>query len=136
MEIQLAVLADSANVAAGHKLNILGIFDTVQAHGFPMAHPFMVLALRLRIEFDDGGKTHQLVISLRDPDMKEYARATAEMKVPGLPAGKFQTINQILNFAGVTFVRPAEFAFHVSWNGQEKAQVPLNVIQVIGPPRA
>ena len=49
MEVQVAVLADCANVAAGEKLNIMGIFDTIFARDFPTVHPFMALALRFRI---------------------------------------------------------------------------------------
>lgn len=75
MNVQVAVLADSANVAAGDKLNVMGVFDTIQTPAFPAAHPFMVLALRLRLDYEDGGKTHDLLISLRDEDGREYLRA-------------------------------------------------------------
>jgi uncharacterized protein DUF6941 len=39
MDVQVAVLADYANVAAGDKLNVMGIFDTVFAPTLPTVHP-------------------------------------------------------------------------------------------------
>jgi hypothetical protein len=80
MDVQVAVLADYANIAAGDKLNVMGIFNTIFASAFPTVHPFMVLALRLRLGYEDGGKTHDLVVSLRDEDGREYLRAAAKAK--------------------------------------------------------
>jgi len=69
--VQVAVLADYANIAAGDKRNVMGIFDTLFAPAFPTVQPFMVLALRLRLSYEDGGRTHDLAVSLRDEDGRE-----------------------------------------------------------------
>lgn len=129
MIVQVAVLADSANIAAGEKLNVLGIFDTIWAKGFPTVHPFMVLALRLRLDYDDGGKSHDLSIALRDEDGREYIRASAKVDVPKIPPGVFQNINHVLNFAGLGFGRPGKYTFRVTWDGDEKARPDLVIIQ-------
>ncbi len=58
MKVQLAVLADQANVAPPGKLNIMGIFDTIGAEKFPTTLAFMVLAIRLKLEYEDREKTY------------------------------------------------------------------------------
>jgi hypothetical protein len=128
MKVQLAVLADCANVAAGDKLNVMGVFDTIFAPQFPMAHAFMVLALRLKLEYEDGGKTHDLLIVLRDEDGREYLRAEAKANVGHVAPGEVQHVNQILNFAALGFTKPGHYAFVFHWNGKEQARVDLNVV--------
>lgn len=129
MDVQVAVLADYANIAAGDKLNVMGIFDTLFAPAFPTVQPFMVLALRLRLGYEDGGRTHDLAVSLRDEDGREYLRAAAKANVPKIEPGRFQNVNQVINFAGMGFGKPGTYAFHVAWDGVEKARIDLIVIE-------
>jgi hypothetical protein len=129
MDVQVAVLADYANIAAGDKLNVMGIFDTIFASAFPTVHPFMVLALRVRLGYDDGGKTHDLAVSLRDEDGREYLRAAAKVNVPRIEPGRFQNVNQVINFAGMGFGKPGTYAFHIAWDGVEITRVDLVVVQ-------
>lgn len=133
MDVQLVVLADNANVAAGDKLNIMGVFDTIFAPTFPAVHPYMVLAMRFRVGYEDGGKSHKLVISLRDEDNREYLRATAQADIPKIAPGIVQHANQILNFAGMAFGKPGKYAFHVVVDGEEKGRADLQVVQGTGP---
>jgi uncharacterized protein DUF6941 len=132
MDVQVAVLADYANVATGDKLNVMGIFDTIAAAVFPAVQPFMVLALRIRLDYEDGGRTHDLAISLRDEDNREYLRAASKAAVGRIQPGQFQNVNQVLNFASMGFGKPGKYAFRVAWDGVEKARVDLVVVQ--GPP--
>ena len=127
MEIQVAVLADCANVAPPEKLNIMGVFDTILAPAFPCVQPFMALALRIKLDHEDGGRTHELVVSLRDEKQREYARASGKISVPSMAIGSVLHVNQILNFAGLGFTEPGRYAFHLSWDGKPKNEVTLIV---------
>ena len=129
MEITVAVLADAANVAAGDKLNIMGAFDGILAHTFPAVHPFMALAVRFRLEYEDGGRTHDLTVTMKDDDGGEGGKAEARMTVVAIPSGEFASVNHILNFAGIVFSKPGRFYFEIAWDGQVKATVPLMVKQ-------
>lgn len=44
MNVEIAALADYANIAQGDKLNISGIFNAIWVKDFPAIHPSMVLA--------------------------------------------------------------------------------------------
>lgn len=133
MDVQLVVLADQANVAAGDKLNIMGIFDTIFAPTFPAVHPYMVLAIRFRVGYDDGGKSHKIVVSMRDQDNKEYLRATSEANVPKIGPGIVKHANQILNFAGMTFGKAGKYAFHVNVDGTDMGRADLQIVQGTAP---
>src|SRR5437764_253907 len=111
----------------------MGVFDTIFAPSFPALHPYMVLAIRFRVEYEDGGKNHQVVVSLRDEDNREYVRAVAEAAVPKVPPGTVQHPNQILNFAGMTFGKPGKYAFHILIDGEEKGRADLQLVQAKGP---
>lgn len=127
MKVQLAVLADQANVAPPGKLNIMGIFDTIGAEKFPITLAFMVLAIRLKLEYEDREKTHELVISMQDEDGKEYINAKAKLKVEKVPPGETSHLNHILSFPGTRFSKPGKYAFRILWNGQEVDRVELRV---------
>lgn len=133
MDVQVAVLADYANIAAGNKLNVMGIFDTLAATVFPTVQPFMVLALRLRLGYEDGNRSHDLAVSLRDEDGREYLRAAAKVNVPRIEPGLFQNVNQVVNFAGMGFGKPGTYAFHVAWDGVEKTSIDFIVVQAPPP---
>lgn len=70
MKVTLAVLADYANITREGKLNILGIFDVIHAHDFPMTHPQMQLVMRFEADIAEAGKTKKLEIKLMDEDGK------------------------------------------------------------------
>lgn len=129
MNVQLAVLADAANVAPPGKLNVLGIFDTIVVRDFPAIHASMVLAMRLRLDYDDRAGEHVLEVVLQDEDGKQYMHGKASANVPQIPPGEHAIINQILNFAQAAFGSPGHYSFRVRWDGVEKAQLDLNVVK-------
>ncbi|MFC1545747.1 DUF6941 family protein [Gemmatimonadota bacterium] len=129
MKLSVAVLADHANVAAGEKLNVFGVFDTIATEEFPSIIPFMVLALRICIEYEDQEKTHKFRISLRDEDGKEYMEANATLTVMKIPAGEVMHKNLILNFAGLQIGKKGRYAFHITANDKLLDRIDLRVIE-------
>src|ERR1700738_2089387 len=63
MQPAFIVLADYANVSSDQKFNIIGIFDTLTARDFPVAHPQMFLAFALYAAQKDKG--HQVDITVQ-----------------------------------------------------------------------
>lgn len=134
MEVQLAVLADAANIAQQGKLNILGVFDTIWAANFPAVHPSMVVALRLRLEYGDGAGDHDLEVVLQDEDGKESVRAKAVAHVRAIAPGEWTHLNHILTLTGTGFGTPGRYSFRVRWDGVEKTRVDLKVLAAATPP--
>lgn len=57
MEVSLALLADYANVTREGKLNLLGLFDRIDARAVPWVHPQMQLVLQNERSGCIGGGT-------------------------------------------------------------------------------
>ncbi len=129
MNVEIAALADYANVAQGDKLNISGIFNAIWVNDFPAIHPSMVLALRLVLEYEDGGKDHVLGVLIEDPDGKQFAKAEATFATPKIQPGQVLTANHVLQFNGVGMKKPGKVIFRIVWDGETKQQVYLHVMQ-------
>ncbi len=127
MRITIAALADYANIAEGGKLNLSGVFDVIWVKETPIIHPFMVLALRMEFEYEDGDSDHVLVVSLRDMDGRELLRAEAKVGVPHIAPGTQGVSNQILRFAGIQIEGFGKLHFEILWDGEEKERVYLSI---------
>ncbi len=129
MVVEVAVLADYANVADGGKLNIMGVFDRITSPTLPAGVPTMVVALRLRLEFQDGSKSHAIRVYLRDEDGHHLIEGQGEVKSDQIPAGQSRTFSLALPFPNLQFPRYGEYSFVLSWNGEEAARIPFTVVQ-------
>jgi hypothetical protein len=127
MQLQLATLCDSASDYQG-KLCLLGAFDTLCAHQFPVTHPQCSLALRLLFDHEDRGN-HEINITLRDESGDEAMPPfTPEIDV-NFPPGfvPFVTRNIVLNLQRLRFERAGVYRFHIQMDGEELTTIPLRV---------
>ncbi|NIR43904.1 MAG: hypothetical protein GWN99_08055 [Gemmatimonadetes bacterium] len=135
MEIDLAVVADAANVSQEGKLNVMGVFDTIWAREFPFRHAAMVFVLRVRADFTEQGD-HGLVVRLMDADGGQLFKAEGPLKVPQGTPGRPLKPHVILGLAGITFQRPGDYSFEVMLDGDHLKSIPLHVMKAPTPPRA
>jgi hypothetical protein len=127
MVVDVAVVADYANLAEGGKLNVMGMFDQIWAKEFPAAHAYMVLAYRLRVGYEDGGKQYRIEIKLVDEDGRQWGGTSGIISVSEIAAGERQVLSQILSFPGLLFPRAGEYAFVLSIDGDELHRVPFTL---------
>lgn len=124
MKLQIAALADCANVALGGKLNLMGVFDVIYAREFPVIHPAMTLAMRLRFESEDEGE-HKLVVLVVDPDGKQIARAETTIRTPRIEPGLTVSSNHMISFQHVQIPGEGKIIFEIYWDGIQQERVPL-----------
>ena len=105
MRVSLALLADYSNVSREGKLNILGIFDTIYAPGFPTTHAHMQLVVRFEADAREAGATRQVEVQFRTQDGTVLFRLPGAMTVQ--PGELGETIRTDLDD------RPR----HAGWNG-------------------
>ncbi len=134
MDVDLAVVADAANVSQEGKLNILGVFDTIWAREFPFRHPAMVFVLRVRADFTDQG-SYDLQVRLIDADGGQLFKAGGPLTVPHGVPGRPVKPHVIMGLAGVTFHKPGDYSFEVVLADQHLKSVPLFVMEAPQPPR-
>lgn len=118
MQVALAALADAANSTQSGKLNLLGVFDSIQANQFPATHPHMAYAFRLRAEHRDQQQTHSVRVSLIDMDGNELFDANGEVQIGRIEPGGFQSVNMIFNVQSAQFPRPGRYRFRIELEGE------------------
>lgn len=128
MDVNLAVLADYANVSQDGKLNILGVFQEVNPVGFPAAVAQMFLVISFEASAAEFETQKDVRVALLEADGTEVMGLEGQVVVqrPARP-GSRAYINQILNLQGLTFQKSGDYAFHILVNGEEKRAVPLRV---------
>ena len=128
MDVDLAVIADAANVSQEGKLNILGVFDTIWASTFPFRHSVMVFVLRFSADFTEQG-AHALEVRLMDADGEQLFKAEEPLQVMGGVPGRPIRPHVVMGLNGVTFQRPGDYSFEVMMAGRHMRSVPLHVVQ-------
>lgn len=129
MKVTFAVLADAANITREGKLNILGIFDSIQVQQFPVTHPQMQLVMRFEGDISEAGKKKKVEVQLMDEDGKKLFVLGGEFALgPGRP-GEMIGSNHILTINMMKFEHPGDYEFKILINDELKAEVPLKVLQ-------
>jgi hypothetical protein len=137
MEIDFGVLADAATVDSSGKLNVLGIFDRIQAAQFPARHGRVSLVLRFSAGLGEAG-AHQVEIRLRGPNNKEIVRLDGRMDLgPGARAAtEGMKVPHVLNLDGITFPEAGTYSFDISSDGEHLLSIPLHLETASGTPAA
>jgi hypothetical protein len=128
MDVTVAVLADYANVSKDGKLNIMGIFQEVNATELPFQLPQMYLVMGFTAGPAEFGSTKNVRVSLLHSDGQEVFTLAAQMQVPhAARPGSRAYINEAIGLAGVVFQQAGDYAFYILVGDDEKATVPLYV---------
>ncbi len=129
MRVRIAALADYASISLGDKLNVLGIFSNVMAHGEPIVHSHMQLVVQIEFDSTEAGNKNVRIV-LQDDDGAELLSVNGEINVPRAEYGEPTVINQILVLNNTTFPRFGHYEFRVLINDRVEAEIPLTVRQV------
>ncbi len=128
MEATLAVACDYANVSQDGKLNIMGIFQEINAPSLPFPLPQMYLVMSFSAGPAEFGSQRQIRIVLLRADGQEVLNLEGQMQVPRpTRPGSRAYINETIGLAGVTFDQAGDYGFSILVGGDEKTTVPLHV---------
>ena len=130
MNISLALLADGANISQEGKLNILGIFDRVNAKSLPVVHPQMQLVLTIEADRAEAEREHKFEIQLIDSDGARLFGIEGQMKFAAPPPGERIKINHTTQLNNVKFERFGTYEFKILINNEVRKSVPLTVSEV------
>src|SRR5437867_1410884 len=134
MDVMLALVADAAMMSADGKLNILGIFNALGAHSFPVVHPQMALVIRFEATRAEEGKTRQIELHLSDSDGQKMFKIDAQLMVPaGAAPGAPIRLNHILMLNNVQFPKPGDYMFSILVGDDQKASIDLKIVEVRTP---
>jgi len=133
MELDFGLLADAATVDGSGKLNVLGVFDRIQARDFPARHGRISLVLRFSAGLAEAG-THQIEIRLRGPSGEEVLRLDGRLDLSGgsREAEEGIKVPHVLNLDGITFPEAGTYFFDIACDGKSLLSLPLRLEVVSG----
>lgn len=127
MEVKFALLAEFSNITREGKLNLLGLFEQLNAPSLPWTHPHMQLVLSLEATPAEWESTKKIEIKLLDADGNSKLNLNSNLKVPRGQSGRNISINSIIGINNLKFDAAGDYAFHVIIGGDDKKTVPLRV---------
>lgn len=130
MRLLLLLTADYANVTNDGKLNVMGIFNGINATSFPARHPTMHLVIRLAPELGEYGETRTLVVKLLDADGAELMNIAGPVSFPVPQKGMKPEVNAILELKDMVFPTAGLFQFVVLVDKDFKGECTLYVNQL------
>lgn len=127
MKARIAVLADYANVTADQKLNVMGIFNVINAPQVPAVHRQMHLVIGLAPDPWDAPARIPFQVQLVDADGKAILDLQGQIARASAPPGELAAANCIVTLNDVMFSQFGHYEFKVLVAGEPFATVPLIV---------
>lgn len=134
MELRIFLLADFANVDTGHKLNIIGAFNTVTAREFPATHPSIYLVAKVAAQLGEFGKQFDYQIVFFDEDAEELGKLAGKFTFLQ-PKGKqrHSEFNLVIALRDIQFAKAGRYEFRLLVNNSVLGVVPLDVVRLEAP---
>lgn len=127
MEVVLLLAADHANVAQTGKLNVMGIFNDINAPTFPVRHPAMHLVVKLAAELGEFSQQRRVTVKLLDEDGVEMVNLGQDINLPIRAGARRPEFNFIMELRDLVFPRPGVYEFAVYVDKDFKRSLPIYV---------
>lgn len=140
MQVDYLVLADAAAAAEGkHYIHGAG-WDTIFSGAFPVQHPLLSVAARLRIPWTATNQPHKLGLDVIDadgssilPDPPGPIAGEINMGRPAhLSPGDDQVACLVFNLQGLQFESTGTFSVTFTIDGSEEARSTFKVAPIPG----
>ena len=134
--MKLALLADYANVTRDGKLNLMGVFNIINAQVLPWVHPQMQLVLQFEVGPADWETEKGIEVKIVDADGNPVSAIQGNVKVARLQGDKPLQINSIMSINNLKFSKDGDYFFVIRLDGQIEREIPLRVNYAPAPPTA
>ena len=132
MDVTLAVCCDAANVSREGKLNLLGIFNSIQAAQYPCTHPHLALVLRVEARIGEEG-IYPLELKLVDEDGHVLFAIGGQVTLQGAEPGRPMTAQTIMDINNFTLPRPGTYAFDIMIDKKVVRSIPIHAFSETRP---
>ena len=134
METLVLLAADYASMGMGIKLNVMGIFNSINAARFPMRHPSMYVIAKLGVEFGEQRGKRQVSIKLIDQDghdVRQFVRQEVEVK--NSMSERRAEFNFLLEVRDLILPAPGTYSIVVVVDDEPIRELPIIVNQIRKP---
>jgi hypothetical protein len=126
VKVDLAVLCDYALIDQYGKLSVMGIFEHIWVHRFPVVHPRLHLVIRLKGRRTELGE-HSVRIRLTDEEGKEIISGDGRVTFAEPPAGIVEVEAGTVLVFDVPLEHAGPYRFDITIDGEHAAAIPLTV---------
>ena len=133
MKPLLFLVADYANITGEGKLNVMGIFNSINSFTFPARHSSMHVIAKLSSELSEYGQKRSFTILLMDADANHVVEVSGEFDIPKGQDGKKPEVNVMFELKDVVFTKPGRYVFVLLVDKDQKDEITLHVNQIETP---
>jgi hypothetical protein len=130
MKSILFLAADYANVSREGKLNVMGIFNSINSVTFPTRHSSMHLVAKLGAELGEYGQNRDFTIKLLGEDGAQIMDLSGQLQIPKGEIGKKPEVNIIVELKDIVFPKPGPYQFVLLVDKDQKDELSLYVNQL------
>lgn len=130
MEVLVLLAADYANLERSGKLNVMGIFNDINAATFPIRHPLMHLILKMGAELGEFSQSRTVTVKLLDEDGNELLSIPRDIEVPKGIGGRRPELNFIMELRDIVFQKPGRYDFVILIDNDHKKDLPIYINQI------
>jgi hypothetical protein len=134
MQIDYLILADSVAVAEGKHYIHGGGWDTLFALSFPVVHPVLGVAARLRVPSEETGQQFAVEVDVQGVEdgssiLPEPLRGIVNAEQPPhVPPDRDLLLHLALSFTNLQFESPGPYNIILRVDGQPLAESQFNVL--------
>jgi hypothetical protein len=125
MDLILFLAADFAKIDASGKLDILGIFNNINAQQFPYFHPTMYLVFGFKPELGEYGDTRELKINLVYENGEQFFEIPQKIEVPPVSGGQRRDVNGVMSLHNIPFPKQGTYEFRIFLERDQKGALPI-----------
>ncbi len=132
MEIDLAVLADAANVTADNKVNLMGIFRNLATPVMPVLLPSFYLALTFTVEENELDTVHNFNILFKNSNneiLQEVGKG--EFRIGAQNNYNYPMLNLLIAISNFQMAEYGTYWFEIIFDGELFRKIPLLVTNVV-----
>ncbi|MGQ0848616.1 MAG: DUF6941 family protein [Actinomycetota bacterium] len=121
--IDFALLADAVQAVQGKLFILGGGWDTLYVGDFPVRHPSLAIALRVKVPWSAGARQLRVAVDLQDADGAQLLPGGELVHTVSLPRRDRMERADIgvvrsFTFSNLTFQRPGDYSFVITLDGQ------------------
>jgi hypothetical protein len=130
MDVDFGMVCDFASLTPEGKLNVLGVFQEINAPTLPFTLPMMFVVVAFTAGAAERGMKKNAKLMLLDPDAQLIlGLESGPMEVPASRPGAKGRVNAVIGLNNVTFQRYGPHSFEVLVDDDTKGSVPIWVVE-------
>jgi hypothetical protein len=125
MKLIYTLLCDYAFLSIDRKVNIIGVFETINAQKFPVTHPKFVIVGSVV----PSKKSFKMSLNIIEKESSSSILGDIHERDVNLPAEHEQNFNFIVEVINTNFTKPGLYNVEIKIDGKVIGEVPLRLTE-------